>query len=198
MALEFNPETHTYLLDDKRIPSVTQALTHISGYGNDIPQHVMEQARQRGTAVHRAIELWNQGDLDEFSLHEDLVGYVFAYQAFAKTTGFKPTEQELLVHSEKLRFAGTLDLLGKDFTTKFDAIVDIKTTATKMPSVGPQLAGYEIALRELRRINRGRTIKRYGLLLRKDGTFDLDEYKGNNDKIVFLACLTVTKFLENH
>ena len=59
-ALEFFPETHTYLYDGLMLPSVTQILG--VKYKNDyasVPPAVLDNAAKRGTAVHKAIENFN-------------------------------------------------------------------------------------------------------------------------------------------
>lgn len=52
--VEYNEEWHTYKLDGKIIPSVTRLLED-EEYIN-IPEEVLEYARQKGTLVHKEIE----------------------------------------------------------------------------------------------------------------------------------------------
>ena len=83
-----------------------------------IPAHVLEKAAQRGTAVHKAVELHLQGDLDELSMDPDVADYFYAYWKFERETGYQPEHSELRVFSTKFRYAGTLDLAGPDPVSK--------------------------------------------------------------------------------
>ena len=59
-TLEYFDETHTYLYDGLMLPSVSQILG--TKYRNEyasVPPAVLNNAAQRGTAVHKAIENYN-------------------------------------------------------------------------------------------------------------------------------------------
>lgn len=54
----FEEDTHTYYLEDKELPSVTSLLDtgdYINGALN-VPEEILEYARQKGTLVHKEIE----------------------------------------------------------------------------------------------------------------------------------------------
>ena len=56
-TLEFDEETHTYLVDGIIVPSVTQLLKDQFQHKYDgVPEEVLKRASQRGTEVHEAIE----------------------------------------------------------------------------------------------------------------------------------------------
>ena len=50
----FNEENHTYYLRDKELPSVTSLLD--TGEYTDIPESILNYARDKGTLVHKEIE----------------------------------------------------------------------------------------------------------------------------------------------
>lgn len=50
----FNEENHTYYLKDRELPSVTQLLD--TGEYADIPESILNYARDKGTLVHKEIE----------------------------------------------------------------------------------------------------------------------------------------------
>ena len=196
-GISFDAATHTYTDQHGRVvPSVTQALAVLDSY-RGIPAHVLEKAAQRGTAVHRAVELHLQDDLDELSLDSEVAEYFYAYWKFEREHRYRPEHSELRVFSNKFRYAGTLDLAGPDpISKRGEAIIDIKTSRELMPSVGPQLAAYEKAYREAMDVSPNKKLKRYGLLLKSDGTYELKTYDGSADFSVFLACLTVCNYQE--
>ena len=60
-VLEYIDDTHTYLYDGVVVPSVTQLLQKKFGSKYDgIPKNVLERAAERGTALHKAIEDYEQ------------------------------------------------------------------------------------------------------------------------------------------
>lgn len=192
-AIQFDEATHTYTREGVVVPSVTQALSVIAAY-DGIPPAVLQKAAERGTAVHKAIELHLQDDLDEASLDPEIASYFYAYWKFERETGFKPRHAEALVYSAKYGYAGTLDLEG-DLHRKA-AIIDTKTTRQLMPSTGPQTAAYEAAFKEQHQSRRN--YQRYALLLKPDGTYRLEPCTNPADFRAFLACLTVHNFKRKH
>lgn len=191
--ISFNEELHEYTDENgKRVPSVTQALDVLDSYIG-IPPDVLAKASERGTKVHKAVELHLLDDLDELSMDPDIANYFYAYIKFERETGFTPVASEMRVHSKKFNYAGTLDLVGPDPKgLKRIAIIDIKTSAQLMPTVGPQLAAYERAWVE--ETGSKKKHLRYGLLLKPDGTYVIHEYTDTTDFSVFLACLTVHNY----
>lgn len=143
--LAFDPVSHTYTADGRSIPSVSQVLrrrTNLSGIAPD----VLEYARARGQAVHRAIELDITGDLDEASLHPEVAGRFAGWRRFVQTSRFKPAGSEVRVFSQRFGYAGTFDLWGHIRHEPY--LIDIKATALVPPTVGLQTAAYVQAARE--------------------------------------------------
>lgn len=195
-AISFDEEKHEYRLDGTLIPSVTQILEVVTDYAN-VPRDILMRAAQRGTFVHKAVELHCKGTLDIFSLDEEIADRYFAYVKFEKESRFKPTATEQRVFSDKYRYAGTFDLIGPDVITgRGQALIDIKTTAQVMPGVGPQLAAYEQAYRETNNIRANARLNRYALMLRADGSYETIPYNDKKDWSVFLSALTITRYME--
>lgn len=108
----FNPEGHIYKLDGIIIPSVSQVLPY-SFYGND-----SEYNKERGSLVHKMIELYNMKNLDEESLDPVLIPYLQGYKKFVAENGIPK-----------------------------NIILDIKT-GVPQPADPLQLAGYALLVRE--------------------------------------------------
>lgn len=77
----FIEENHIYLLDDVQIPSVTQVLPY-NFFGND-----SEYNKDRGSKVHKMIELYNMKNLNEENLDTVLVPYLTGYKKFIADNG---------------------------------------------------------------------------------------------------------------
>jgi hypothetical protein len=173
--LEFERIGHRYTLmpDGIELPSVTTALkeTRMIDYSM-IPQDVLQAASRRGTAVHQALQYLDEGDLDEDSLDESLLGYIYAYAQFKRDSGFTPALIEHRVWSNTYRYAGTLDRTGtlpRQDGGEDLVVLDFKTGLV-LPGHALQLAAYANCLPEPRRF------RRIALKLSEDATYRVYEF----------------------
>jgi hypothetical protein len=59
--IKFIESSHTYIVGDRRLPSVSHIMSEMSKqYYTDINPEVLENARERGTRVHKAIEMFER------------------------------------------------------------------------------------------------------------------------------------------
>lgn len=191
-GLVFIEKSHEYFLNGVKLPSVTEILKPLSSYTDAIPDAVMEKARDRGTKVHVATELYDLGTLDLDNLHPVLRPYLDAWIRFREETGFQPKLSEFRVYSAIYGYAGTLDRTG---VLDGQCVLDIKARAQMTPDTGPQTAAYQRALEELTdEPHPGR----YGVLLLPTGKYKLTTYKDRGDFKTFLSCLNVHNFRQKH
>lgn len=184
--IKFVEESHRYYVDDQEYVSVTQVLMDMGLYG-DAANFWTEYSRDRGTFVHKAIELYVGGELDEESLHPVLLPYLIAFKSFMADTDFVPSEMENPHASDIHLLAGTPDFIGV-LNGKL-SVVDIKT-GEPGPAVRLQLAAYELLY--------GKPLKRYSLHLMETGKYKLTCHDGRQDRAVFLAALSVYHWRKNH
>lgn len=135
-GLQFDAETHRYSLAGCPLASVTQILK-ARGLIDD--RWFTEEARERGSFVHQAIEYLNYGDLDWSSIPDEYRGYVDAWALFLADAGFEPCGAELALGSAVNGYAGTLDAYG--LLNGKPALVEAKTGALA-PWHFVQLAAY--------------------------------------------------------
>ncbi len=139
MNLAFEPLAHSYLIDGRRVASVTEVLRHVgyydpSRYGHD-PKY-----RQRGSAVHAACRLMDSGRYDEQQTHEEIRPYAKQYAEFLALTGFVARAWEVAMIDTEKQVGGTLDIIGECRGEIW--LIDIKSGG--LPNlVGVQLAAYE-------------------------------------------------------
>ena len=140
-SLEFDEEYHIYICDGIIVPSVSEILkTKFNDYAN-VSQYVLEQAREKGTALHEAIEVYEktgqESDLQEFK------NYLF----LKKHLKFKNISNELpVVYEEngKVLFAGQLDQIVE--ANEMLGINDFKrVSAPNKEKIAFQLNLYKIA-----------------------------------------------------
>ena len=174
-------------------PSVTQLLQEekLIDY-TGVPEETLEKKRILGTRVHAATALLDNCELDEEHFNKsfpECVPYLEAYRLFRVIEKFDPAETKAgRLVSLKWKFHGEPDEHGLRIVSRASEnyLIDYKCTFKMFASTGPQLSGYEILLSECLKI---KIKKRFGLLLKPTGKYDLVEFKDTNDKQDFLACL---------
>lgn len=161
--IHFDDATHTYTVDGKVVPSVTQIL-HDLGLADAM--HYTQEAAERGSAVHEAVRMIEAGILHLESFRQDTVlyPYLMAWHSFREQSGFIVKETETIRFHETMRYAGTIDLLAE---YKGKCLIDIKSGSI-MPWHGLQLAGYAEMEEGVKH--------RYILELRNDGKWSLHEH----------------------
>lgn len=120
--LEFKEETHEYLLDGKRLISVTQLLKkhNLSPSYDGISSKVLQNAADYGTLIHKEIEEYNKSKTIGFS--KELSSYI----KFINKYKVDVLESEFMVNNDVV--AGTIDLIYIIDEKLY--ISDIKTTST--------------------------------------------------------------------
>lgn len=142
-TLEYFDETHTYLYEGLMLPSVSQILG--MKYKNEyasVPSAVLNNAAQRGTAVHKAIENYNNSGYDDGS--EAVRNFKFLQKQY----GFEVLDSELplVIFKDDMPIAcGRLDMtMLMDGET---GIADIKTVSSlNKEKIAYQLNLYRIGL----------------------------------------------------
>lgn len=183
-GLIFKPETHEYLLNGAKLPSVTTVLSDLGFINKD---WFAEETATRGTYVHLATELDDKDELDEDSLDDTLLPYLTAWRSFKHDTGIIVNDIEKQVCSKIYRFAGTLDRIG--ILNGQESIIDIKSGAVSSWA-GLQTAGYEIA--------ENKRLKRYAVQLMSTGKYKLHPFTDRMDKQIFLSAVSCWHWINNH
>lgn len=190
--LLFDPVAHRYTRRGVVVPSVTTVLSAVLGELEGVPADALEAARERGTAVHLATELYDRDDLDIDSLDLVLVPYLEAWIRFRRETGFVPVAIEERVYHPRHNYAGTLDRVGELFGEL--ALVDIKSGAV-MPGAYPQTAAYQEAY------NKGMARKantRWIVQLNSEGRYKLHRATNRGDFAIFISALNIFTWQQQH
>ncbi len=187
---EFDPIKHEYFLDGKRMPSWSEIGTHegLIDY-ESVPQGNRQRGMGRGQDVHEMLHFFDEDDLDERSVSEDLRGFFDAYRLFKSDTEFKPDLIEKGVFNIPFWYAGTLDRRGrgKFFGERRRAILDLKTGKIERWT-GIQLSAYSLAL------NDPEPLDRYGVQLSANGKYKLVPFFDPQDVQVWKSAVTLFHF----
>ncbi len=186
--LHFDPETHKYTLDGRVLPSVTTIINAIlPGYQAD------EWYMQRGTAMHYACQLLDEGQLDWSTVAPEIEGRVRAWEQFRKD--FPGTVKEVehaMAHD--YGFAGMMDRLFSR-TTGTLLLADIKSSLA--PQVRLQLGAYAILYNDATHNARRPIREACAVQLCDDGKYKTLWMKESELALAgrtFLACLSVYGF----
>lgn len=184
--IQFDEERHEYRINGALVPSVTTIIRPIQTHGGS--EETREHKRQLGKAVDKAIELYEQDDLDVGSLDPEAVPFFEGWLKFKKDTGFQGCIMQPVVWSTRLRCAGKPDLLGTRDGKAIDELLDVKCTWAMDPATAIQTAGYTL----LGAHSFGWKIKRRGAVqLSREGTYRFHIFDNPNDEQVFKACLSI-------
>lgn len=193
----FDPVEHSYTIDGRPVRySVTGIMREvgITDYSS-VPPDILARAAARGTAVHDAIELIEQDDLDWSTVDERIRPYLSAFLDYQRDPDNlrKVEAQEVNVYydSAVLEYAGRCDALirvahGRRLVEEYKT-----TSACPFRSASIQLAGYRLALEQSGvEIDGGRTV-----WLRKDGTYRTDEPDIGDDSAAMAAWLSALRLV---
>ena len=181
----FRESDHTYWEGTIRYPSVTEIL---QAEGLVDTTWFDEWSRTKGTYVHRAIELYNKGELLEKDLDERLAPYLDAWRRFKENSDIDIIDSELVVYSEIWQYAGTLDIFCR--INRENSIIDLKSGAVNAVTA-LQLAGYAMTF------DNYYCIKLYGLSL-KGGRPSIVAFTDPADFTIFQAIVGIYHYKLNN
>lgn len=125
-VLEYIDETHTYIYDGVVLPSITQLLkVKFGNKYNGIPKETLDRASAQGTAVHKAIEDYEQQNIESNIV--ELRNYKFLKRAY-KFDCIKNEVPVVLFENGEAVACGRLDLVLIE--DEKIGLGDIKRTST--------------------------------------------------------------------
>lgn len=192
MKTEFDSETHIGKVDGVVWPSVTQLLQEFKLIDYSmVPFEILERKRLIGVRVGLAANLLDECRLDREHFDKsfpECIPYLQAYEKFRLYENFEPEKKEIRLFSTKWRCHGAPDELGVRIGNfgGISTLIDYKCTFKMFDSTGPQLAAYSMLIEECLGI---KVKKRFGLLLRPTGSYDLFPFNDKSDFTDFQMCV---------
>ena len=149
---------------------------------------------ERGTAVHVACKLINEGTLDDSTVSEEIRPYVTAYQRWLVSSNFIADASEIPLYSTLHDFCGTLDIVGK-LPIVGQSVIDIKSSSSIDPAVELQVGAQAILWEENNQTQP--ILGRYVLQLKSDGTYRLKDLT-HIPPYLFLDALKIWRWKMSH
>lgn len=191
MTIDFDATTHTYTLDGKRLPSVTQIIKAVLPY--DFGPGVGDWHMQRGTATHHGCRLLDEGRLDWSTVDPEIEPRIRAWEKFRRDWPAELVANERQLASAKYGYAGTLDRM---FDRAGQIVADIKNSVS--PQVRLQLAAYSLLWTEN---GGGKVCQAVAVELDKSGTYSchwMNKHELRRAEQQWLALLTVYGFAREY
>lgn len=176
----FDRATHTYTAGGRRLLSVTEVLREA---GLVDVQWFTQESRDRGSYVHRAIELDESDDLDDARLDLGTQGYITAWRRFKMDSGARVISNEYICYDEMRGYAGMTDFL-LEINDRL-GVADLKTGGA-LPSHAIQIAAYARCVEGVQ--------DRWILHVKPDGRYKLVRHDEPSDEMVFLSALNVVQW----
>jgi len=170
-------ENHVYRVDGRLVSGSVTGIIRDAGLMDT--SWFTPYSATRGTAVHKAVEYYEQGDLDESRLDPAIVPYLAGWKMFKAETGYQSEQLEQMIFHPIYQFCGTLDQTGA--MDGQSCIMDIKT-GIYQAWWALQTAAYNSVVKAKRRLS---------VQLTDQGKYKVTEYKGKTDWQKFLAAMTV-------
>ena len=171
--LKFLEDTHQYFLGEEELPSVSRIMEMISKLVyEDVNEYYLDLAKEKGHAVHFAIEMYNNTGYIE--IEDKYKGYIDAYLLFREEYKDRLTIlfSEKIVYHKKHKYAGTIDigamLDGKRISIDTKTSQKLNHVLTQM-----QLPAYKEA--ENSWLEKDFVEECYTLHLQKNGKYSFDK-----------------------
>lgn len=197
----FEPDGHVYRdAQGNQILSVTQIFQMLGlvDYG-DVDPKVLSHKSEIGIAVHKAIELLLQNNLDWDTVDDAAMSYVVGAELWFRDMKFQlgACEQQgiLEIYGMKVGYQydqrGSIEYQG----TRRNVIIDLKTAVKESPTWALQTAAYALAAKVMERSER---YLRVVLHLQKDGRVKPLYYDDFQDEKTFLYMAYSAIWKMNH
>ena len=179
------------------MPSVTTVLGLLSNY-DFVSKDIMDRAARFGSAVHKIVELHENGKLDEASLRPrekylaDMTPILEAWKRCKVENNIQVLEAEKVVVSMKWQYAGRLDVIA--LVKGVPAIVEIKSRPYNPMLDNLQTAAYSGGYCENH--PKFKIKERFLCELKLDGDFNMTRIstKQDGDLSIFRCCLAAFNY----
>lgn len=212
LDFELEPDDHRYTLNGSEVPATTRILELARKSLDGIPRKVLDNARDRGKAVHKAVELYMKDDLDRRQLQREVK---VRLDRFCRFMDFHKAEPVTLPVKNYLptffggvlcevpmvhplwKFGVTPDI-GVILVEGALSVVEIKATSTHNDATALQMASQLNTINYFLEPHGYKVEERYSVRLSSDQKPDVRRYTSNADWGSFLSFLNVHNYRKVH
>lgn len=199
MKISFNEKSHRYKINDEYVPSVTSIIgiihkEELFQWAIHHPEAYIRETQEKsvtiGSQVHEAIMKILKNERVEITTDypTEVQTGINAFLKWQKESGLTAIDTECLVASEKFKFAGRFDCLGK--IGNLLTLCEWKTSKAIYPESYLQVCAYKIAYEEINQTQIEQML--IGRFDKETGLPEIKFFKGNDDYTnVFLSCLAI-------
>ncbi len=209
---ELEPDDHRYLFNGSEVPATTRVLELARKSLAGIPVKVLQNAQERGKAVHRAVELYMKNDLDRRQLQREVK---IRLDRFCRFMDFHKVEPVVLPLKNYMptfmggilcevpmvhpiwRFGVTPDI-GVCLVEGSLSVVEIKATSTHNDATALQMASQLNTLNHFLEPHGFKVEERWSVRLTSDEKPDVRRYRGTVDWSSYLSFLNVYNWRKVH
>jgi len=188
--IEFIEDGHLYYVNGNNIKCVSN-IVHANGLSDFSmidPVH-LQWTMARGKAIHLACELYDNGNLDESTIDDEVMPYFEGWVKYIEKEKPVFTGIERRVYSKLWQYCGTVDRITDN------TIKDIKTVNTVSGlSCKAQTALYQIAYEE----ETGIKIKQREVIHLVPGDYKIITYKDKSDITAVKSMVSVMNWKANN
>lgn len=175
LPFRFDPDAHVYTdLEGEQLPNITKLL-ELGGFVE--PWWYTEESKRRGTAVHKAAAEYDLGVLNPDDYRGEYRGWLLAHVDAMRVLPHTWEQVEEGIAHVTYRFAGTPDRVGALWGLR--SIVDLKSGAPERAH--PIQTALQAMLAAQGSAIPAEAWSRYGLYLRSDGRWKLEQHKDPAD-----------------
>lgn len=198
MAMQFDEATHTYTLNGRVVPSVTQILLQVVDFSM-VSDEVLARKCAIGKALHECIHYDHDGSLDEDSIDASVQPYFDGWRKFVVDAGrsLDITAAEKPMASTKYGYGCTPDIWG--VLDGVPAVIELKSSTVIHPAVALQTAAQvEVLIENSFLPDRASKVLRFALQLKPNGKYTVKEFTSPGDFGVFIALRSVWGWKAQH
>lgn len=141
--IRFVEEGHRYFDGEREIPCVSRIMQE-TGVSSPFYQNKEWHAR-KGTYVHKAVQLFNAGNLDLATVDETIRPYVEAWKSFLDMERIRIVASEKIVYHVGLDYCGRLDMIVEwERMSRVPIVMDLKS-GSRSKEHAVQIAAYNLA-----------------------------------------------------
>ena len=188
---------HDYTFDGVRVPHVTGVIKDLTSY-DMVNANDLEIARQKGTAVHKMIELWSKKDLDTDTLPDWMKPCLVQWEQFALDLGLEIRASECRLFHPIYKYATTLDLAVTARNKKGLGIIEVKRSFCAGVAIGLQTAAQAASWDANNHLPNDKIKWRGALKIKEGQAYRFEEHNDKTDWTNFLGCLVHHNLIERY